>query len=65
MFDFLDNETKSMLFSLVVFTLLCLISIGLIIVMILLANAGDWKALLLFIFGLTAAVGFAWYLYSM
>lgn len=65
MFDFLDDESKRILFMSVAFTLLCVISIGLIIVMILLANAGDWKALILFILGLIGVVGFAWYLHSM
>lgn len=65
MFDFLDDESKRILFMSVAFTLFCVVSIGLIVVMVLLASAGDWKALILFILGLIAAAGFAWYLYSM
>ena len=65
MFDFLNDETKAMLFELVVFFVLCMVTTGVIMVMMLLFKAGDWKALMLFILGLIGVVGFAWYLYSM
>lgn len=64
MFDFLDNEGKATLLGVVVFFLLSVITTGVIMVMILLFKAGDWKALTLFILGLMGVVGFAWYLYS-
>lgn len=65
MFDFLSNEDKAILLGLVVFFLLSIIATGIIMAMILLFKAGDWKALIVFILGLVGVVGFAWYLYSM
>ena len=64
MFDFLSDEGKATLLVVVVFFLLSMITTGVIMVMILLFKAGDWKALILFISGIIAVVGFAWYLYS-